>query len=76
MALMDINHYLNTDPWFTHLPPNVQTLLADEAMLKKYQKGQMIHAIGDDPIASTSLTIIMYRLHSASWYGYCCGLTI
>ena len=49
---MNINHYLQADPWFTQLPAAVQPLLSQAAGLKTYQKGQMIHAIGDSEDAA------------------------
>lgn len=53
MTLMNINHHLNNDPWFADLPADVQALLAYNAVLKTYQKSQMIHAIGDNDDAWT-----------------------
>lgn len=49
---MNINYILNNDPWFTQLLADVQPLLARAAVLKVYQKGQMIHAIGDNEDAA------------------------
>lgn len=54
---MNINHHLNQDPWFTQLPDNVQALLAANAMLKIYQKRQMLQAIGDHEAAALHLVI-------------------
>lgn len=54
---MNINHYLNNDPWFTNLPVEVQALLAHDAVLKVYQKNQMIHAIGDNDDAALHLIL-------------------
>ena len=54
---MNINHHLNKDPWFTQLPDNVQALLTANAVLKTYQKRQMLQAIGDHEAAALHLVI-------------------
>jgi CRP-like cAMP-binding protein len=72
---MNINHYLNEDPWFTHLPPNVQILLANAAVLKVYQKGQMILALGDDAVALYFVITGIIRVCNVSISGHEMTLT-
>ena len=54
---MNINHHLNNDPWFTHLPADVQTQLAHSAVLKTYPKNQMIQTIGANDDAALHLIV-------------------
>lgn len=54
---MNINQHLRQDPWFTQLPANVQVLLAENAVLKTYQKRQILQAIGDHESAALHLVI-------------------
>lgn len=71
---MTIHHYLNKDPWFIRLPLNVQILLADEAVLKVYPKGQMILALGDDAVALYFVIIGTIRVCNVSMSGH--GMTL
>ncbi|MGP4717481.1 Crp/Fnr family transcriptional regulator [Psychrobacter sp. T6-6] len=54
---MNITHHLDNDPWFTHLSAEIQTQLAHSAVLKTYQKNQMIHAVGDNDDAALHLVL-------------------
>jgi len=85
ITLMNINHYLNNDPWFSQLPAIVQPLLAGDAVLKVYQKGQMIHAIGDNDdaalhfivsgtirvcnVSASGNAMTLAHLSSGEWFG-------
>ena len=54
---MNIKHYLDNDPWFAHLPADVQSLLSQHAVIKPYQKSQMIRAIGISKDAALHLIL-------------------
>lgn len=85
MTLMNINHHLNNDPWFADLPTDVQALLAYNAVLKVYQKSQMIHAIGDNDdaalhfvvsgtirvcnVSASGNAMTLAHLSSGEWFG-------
>ncbi|MDN5802874.1 MAG: Crp/Fnr family transcriptional regulator [Psychrobacter sp.] len=82
---MNINHYLNQDPWFTQLPDNVQAVLAANVVLKTYQKRQMIQTVGDHEAAALHLLlagtmrvcninasgngVTLTHLSSGDWFG-------
>lgn len=82
---MNITHYLNQDPWFTQLPDNVQAVLAANAVLKTYQKHQMIQTVGDHEAAALHLVltgtmrvcninasgngVTLAHLSSGDWFG-------
>lgn len=82
---MNINHYLNQDPWFIQLPDNVQTILAANAVIKTYQKRQMIQTVGDHEASALHLLlagtmrvcninasgngVTLTHLSSGDWFG-------
>ena len=73
---MNISHHLHADSWFTQLPADIQPLLAHAAMLKTYQKGQMIHAIGDSKDASLHFILAgTIRVCNVSASGHAMTLT-
>ena len=70
---MNINDYLKQDHWFTQLPDNVQAALAPHAVLKTYQKRQMIQSVGDHEAAALHLlltgTMRVCNINNASGNG-------
>ena len=76
MTLMTITHHLNNDPWFTHLPADVQTRLAHSAVLKTYPKNQMIQTIGTHDHAALHLILVgTIRVCNVSMDGNAATLT-